>query len=182
MDNGASSYRRFLSGDKEGLSEIVRTYSDGLIFYLCSIVRDIHTAEDLTEDVFAVLIAKKPRFSGKSSFKTWLYSIGRNIAYDYIKSSSKGIALDELQEVADETDLEERYISEESRRLLHRAISRLEPDYSQVLFLMWIEGFDTGEAAHIMKKTKRQIGNLVFRAKAALKKELEKEGIGNEEL
>ena len=34
MDNGASSYRRFLDGDDKGLAEIVRNYSDGLILYL----------------------------------------------------------------------------------------------------------------------------------------------------
>ena len=28
MDNGASSYRRFLDGDNKGLSEIVRDYSE----------------------------------------------------------------------------------------------------------------------------------------------------------
>lgn len=33
MDNGASSYRRFLDGDDKGLSEIVRDYRDGLILY-----------------------------------------------------------------------------------------------------------------------------------------------------
>ena len=34
MDNGASSYRRFLNGDDEGIVEIVNDYKDGLILYL----------------------------------------------------------------------------------------------------------------------------------------------------
>ena len=34
MDNGASSYRRFLDGDDEGIVEIIRDYKDGLILYL----------------------------------------------------------------------------------------------------------------------------------------------------
>lgn len=33
MDNGASSYRRFLNGDDEGIVEIVNDYKDGLILY-----------------------------------------------------------------------------------------------------------------------------------------------------
>ena len=45
MDNGESSYRRYLSGDDEGLVEIIRDYKDGLILYLNSIVSNIHTAE-----------------------------------------------------------------------------------------------------------------------------------------
>ena len=70
MDNGASSYRRFLAGDDEGLADIIRTYRDGLIFYLNGFVNDIHTAEDLAEDVLVKLAVKKPAFREKSSFKT----------------------------------------------------------------------------------------------------------------
>ena len=33
MDNGASSYRRFLEGDDNGIVEIIRDYKDGLIFF-----------------------------------------------------------------------------------------------------------------------------------------------------
>ena len=38
MDNGASSYRRFLDGDDAALAEIVKDYRDGLILYLNGIV------------------------------------------------------------------------------------------------------------------------------------------------
>ena len=47
MDNGASSYRRFLDGDDKGLEEIVRDYKDGLILYLNSYVSNISVAEEL---------------------------------------------------------------------------------------------------------------------------------------
>ena len=80
MDNGASSYRRFLDGDDNGLAEIVRDYSDGLILYLNGIVCNIFVAEDLMEETLYKIITKKPRFNAKYSFKTWLYTIGRNVA------------------------------------------------------------------------------------------------------
>ena len=67
MDNGASSYRRFLNGDDSGLAEIVREYKDGLILYLQSFGADLVSAEDLTEDTFFRLMIKKPAFSGKIS-------------------------------------------------------------------------------------------------------------------
>ena len=72
MDNGVSSYRRFLEGEDDGFVEIVKDYKDGLMLYLNSFTENIHIAEDLTEDTFVKLIAKRPRFSGKSTFKTWL--------------------------------------------------------------------------------------------------------------
>ena len=90
MDNGASSYRRFRdNGDVHGLDEIIIEYSDGLIFYLTSIVGKMQTAEELAEDTFVLLGTKKPKYNGKSSFKTWLYAIGRNIAVDYIRKYSR---------------------------------------------------------------------------------------------
>lgn len=69
MDSGADSYRRFLDGDDEGLAEIVREYKDGLILYLNGYVNNLHIAEELAEDTFFRLITRKPKFSGKSTFK-----------------------------------------------------------------------------------------------------------------
>ncbi|MBR6599529.1 MAG: RNA polymerase sigma factor [Oscillospiraceae bacterium] len=182
MDNGASSYRRFLSGDKEGLSEIIRQYSDGLIFYINSFVRNITAAEDLTEDVFAELIVKKPKFSGKSTFKTWLYSIARNITLDYLKHYSRfsDVPADEMYDIADDSDPELLYLKEEQKKQIHQSVSKLNPDYRQVLHLVWFEGFTNEEAANIMKKSKRQIENLIYRAKNALKAELGKDGFDYE--
>ncbi len=109
MDNGASSYRRFLDGDDDSFVEIIKTYKDGLMLYLNTYVKSIHTAEDLMEDTFVRIVTKKPRFSGKSSFKTWLYAIGRNIAVDYLRKHSKisEISAEELSVIlSDELNVE----------------------------------------------------------------------------
>ena len=69
MDNGASSYRRFLAGDDRGIAELVKDYKDGLILYLNGYVQNIHTAEELAEDTFFRLITKKPKYSEKKLFQ-----------------------------------------------------------------------------------------------------------------
>ena len=69
MDNGASSYRRFLAGDNEGLAEIVREYSDGLIFYINSYVQNISLAEEIMEDVFVEIALKRPKYKEKKCFQ-----------------------------------------------------------------------------------------------------------------
>ena len=70
MDSGTFNYRRFRDGgDENGLVEIIKEYKDGLIFYLNSIVGNIHTAEELAEDTFVLLGTKKPRDKGTGSFK-----------------------------------------------------------------------------------------------------------------
>ncbi|MCR4887649.1 MAG: RNA polymerase sigma factor [Ruminococcus sp.] len=184
MDNGASSYRRFLAGDREGLAEIVREYSDGLILYINSFVQNICVSEEIAEDVFVEIALKKPRYSEKSSFKTWLYAVARHTAIDCIKRYSRisDIPVDEMYELSDETNLEKDYIKDEQRIQLHRAISSLSPDYSQVLHLVYFENFSYSESAGIMRKSERQIKNLVYRAKQSLKTQLEKEGFVYEEL
>ena len=182
MDNGASSYRRFLDGDDSGFVQLIKDYKDGLILYLNGIVGNIHTAEELTEDTFFKVITKKPKFRGKSSFKTWLYAIGRNVAIDYLRRSSKASMVYLDDGIADEIDLEESYIKEERKIIIHRALSKLSPDYRQVLWLVYFEEFTNKEAAAIMKKSVHNIETLLYRARQKMKKELEKEGFVYEEL
>ena len=185
MDNGASSYRRFLDGDDAALAEIVRDYRDGLILYLNGIVNNISVAEELMEETLFKLITKKPRFNAKYSFKTWLYTIGRNVAIDYIRQNSKlsDTSFDDLENyIQDEYDLERLYIIEEQKIIVHRALKKLNTEYRQVLWPIYFEELSNIEAAAIMKKTSRQMKNLVYRAKTALKTELEKEDFLYEEL
>ena len=179
MDNGASSYRRYLDGDDTGITEIIRDYKDGLTLYINGYVNNIFTAEDLMEDTFFKLASKRPRFSGKSAFKTWLYAIARNVALDYLRKNAK--TLDEPIEefsnyLAEESDVEKEYLIKEQKIFLHQTMRELRPEYFQVLYLT------NEEIAKIMKKNKRQVENLIYRAKSTLKSELKKEGFEYENL
>lgn len=182
MDNGAGSYRRFFAGDDNGIVEIIRDYKDGLILYLNGITGDICLAEELMEDTFFKLVTKKPKFSGKCSFKTWLYAIGRNAAIDGLRRRSRisSVSADECYDLSDEENIEQEYLREEQKITLHKALQRLNPDYRQVLYLVFFEQFSNAETAEIMHKNKRQIENLLYRAKQALKEELGKEGFSYE--
>ena len=185
MDNGASSYRRFLDGDDKGIAEIVGDYKDGLILYLNGYVRNIFIAEELTEDIFFRLITKKPKYSGKSTFKSWLYAIGRNVVVDYIRHNSKllNTPIEDIENyLSEEQSLEQSYIIEERKIIVHKALSELSTDYRTIIWLVFFEGFSNAEAAIILKKNDRQIKNLLYRAKQSLKSKLEKEGFIYEEL
>jgi len=107
MENGASSYHRFLAGDDEGLHEIICEYRTGLILYLNSFVQNIHTAEELTEDTFAELAIGCPKYSEKSTFKTWLYAIGRNVTAKYLRECTKLniVPLESQEHLSDEKNI-----------------------------------------------------------------------------
>jgi len=89
--------------------------------------------------------------------------------------------IDEAFHMSDEEDIERQYLKEEQKIELHRAMRRLKSEYAQVLYLMYFENFDTAQIAGIMKKSKRQVGDLLYRAKKTLKTELEKDGFVYEE-
>ena len=90
---------------------------------------------------------------------------------------------DELERILqDEELLEKTYIKEESRIAVHRALAKLKGEYRQVLYLTFFEDFSNEQAAKVMKKSKRQVEMLVYRAKKSLKSELEKGGFTNEGL
>ena len=185
MDNGASSYRRFLEGDDGGIVQIIKEHKDGLMLYLNNFVVNIHLAEDLTEDTFVKLIANRPRFSGESTFKTWLYAIGRNVALDYLRRNAKlpTVSAEEAKVlISDEADIARNYLRTERKIQVHNAMKRLNNEYRQVLYLVYFEEFQNQQVASVMGKSKKQIENLVYRAKLSLKSELKKEGFVYEDL
>lgn len=184
MDQGADSYRRFLGGDDNGLAEIVKAYNDGLTLYLNSFVGDLSVADELSEDTFVKLGVKKPRFSGKASFKTWLYAIGRNVALDYLRRSGAraGLSLEDCAEQTDGETVETRFLRDERKTVLHRAMRRLKSEYRQVLWLTYFEELSAREIAGIMRRSVHSIENLRSRAKQSLRAELNQEGYFYENL
>ena len=67
--------------------------------------------------------------------------------------------------------------TDERSRMLHLCMEELHPAYREALYLVYFEGMRHVEAAAVMRKTEKQIADLVYRGKASLRKALEKEGI-----
>ena len=147
-------------------------------------VNNIHIAEELAEDTFFKIVTRKPRFIAGGSFKTWLYTIGRNIAINYIRQAKKisDAPIEEINASSDECNLEETYIREEQKIVIHRALSKINADYSKVLYLKFFEDLNNEQIAMVLKKSRRQIENMLYQAKQALKSELGKEGFHYEGL
>ncbi len=180
MDNGASSYRRYLDGDKEAFDPIIAEYFDPLVFFLNRIVQDIAAAEDIAMDTFADLIVHKGRYNFKVSFKTYLYMLGRSRALNYIKRRGKieFSPLDVLPEMAAPgLTPEQRLIDSEQRQALQKAMASLSPELREVLYLTYYEGLQCEEAAKVMKKNRKQVYNLLYRGKKELRNILGSEEI-----
>ena len=177
MDNGASSYRRFLDGDESAFDEILDLYKDSLIFFLCRYVESIAIAEEIAADTFALLITKPEKYDFSQSLKTYLFTVGRNRALDHLRRQNRWriLPLEEAVELPgnDGDTPELLFLKRERDRALHRALERLAPDYRTALHLVYFEDLSYEEAGQVLKKSRKQIENLVYRGKNALRADLE---------
>ena len=179
MDNGASSYRRFLDGDESAFDEIMKEYFDNLVFFIDRFVHDIHAAEDIAIDAFSDLVVNKHQYNFKVTLKTYLFMLGRSRALNYIKHRG---CLDfvELSEAdntpAEQETLEEIVLVDERKRVVNNALNSLSDDMRVVIHLVYFEDLTYDEAAKVMKKNRKQVDNLLYRAKKELRIILGKDG------
>ena len=177
MDNGASSYRRYLSGDEDAFCHIVKEYFDSLVFFIHRFVQDYAAAEDIALDVFTQLVVHKHRYNFSVSLKTYLFMLGRSRALDYLKRRRRLAPLTEAEQLASsQPTLEELLLADARKRALHDAMEQLDQTQRLALHLVYFEGMTPEEAAKVLKKTKKQVYNLLYRGKAALRVILGKEG------
>ncbi|MBQ8765447.1 MAG: sigma-70 family RNA polymerase sigma factor [Clostridia bacterium] len=179
MDNGASSYRRYLDGDESAFDEVLKMYRDSLTFFINRYVQDMATAEDIAIDVFTDLIIHKHRYNFKTQLKTYLFMIGRCRALDYIKHRNKFVMVEWTSaetELINDTTPEDSVLADERKRVINSALEKLPEDMKVVIHLIYFEELSYAEAAKIMKKSRKQVDNLLYRAKSLLKSIIGKEG------
>ena len=169
------------------LLELLNRHRESLTLFIYGFTGSMDAAEELALDTFAEVAAGPTLFSGRSAFRTWLFSVGRNLALKYIRKSrfstmspaGETVSLDDVNESAlaegDDTP-EMELLTDERNRRLYEALSRINPDYRQILTLIYFEGMTHDEAARIMGRRKKQVYNLAERGKKALKDELLKMG------
>ena len=172
MDNGASSYRRFLNGDESAFDDIMKELFNNLIFFINGYVHDIYAAEDIAIDVFSDLIVHKHRYNFKVTLKTYLFMIGRSRALNYIKHCKviDFVELTEADETMDEQEnLEKNILEDEKKQIINRALDKLSDEMRVVIHLIYFENMSYDETAKVMKKNRKQVDNLLYRAKKELR-------------
>ena len=179
MDNGANYYRRFLDGDESAFAHIIEEYRDPVTFFIQRFVHDICAAEDIAADVFMYLIVHPRKYNFRDSFKTFLFVIARSRSLDYLRKRKREaqIPLDEAEPyLADEEDLEELAIRNDRKRRVNEALRQLPEDQQLAVHLVYFEEYAYEDAARIMKKSRKQVDNLLYRAKKALRELIGEDG------
>ena len=179
MDNGASSYRRFLDGDESAFDDIMEELFFGLVFFIDRYVRDIHSAEDIAMDVFSDLIVHRHRFNFQVSLKTYLYMLGRSRALDYLRRKKvlDFVSLSQAQDLpAEDKALENMVLTDQRKKLVNAALEKLPEQMRIAVHLVYFEQMTYEETAKVMKLGRKQVDNLLYRAKKELRIILGKDG------
>ena len=104
--------------------------------------------------------------------------LGRSRAIDYLRRQKHYAELSEAQHIADErAGLEEMVLVDERKYMVNAAIQRLPEDMQTVVHLIYFEEMTYEEAAKVMKKNRKQIDNLLYRAKKELHAIIGKDGV-----
>lgn len=77
-----------ISKNKIDSSKWIDLYADQLFYFANSRLRNSAVSEDLVQETFLSALKAQDKFQGKSTEKTWLYSILKNKIIDYFRKSS----------------------------------------------------------------------------------------------
>ena len=169
-------YRRFLNGHSEAdLRILLERHRESLILFLNGYVHNLADAEELMLDAYAQAAAGAG-FSGKSSFKTWLFAIGKKLALARLRKNRHSFAPPEERTDGTAPPPELELLQNEQNRQLYQALAKLKDDHRQALILLYFEQMSYAELGAVLGKSRKQVYNLAERGRAALKEELERMG------
>jgi RNA polymerase sigma-70 factor (ECF subfamily) len=139
------------------------------------LVRNDQDAEDIVQESFLKAYKAQESFRGGEA-KTWMLSIVRNTAMDFLRRCKAGMAVplgDQGHEPEDHSPDPERVLLEQSRReQVRRAISQLAAEFREVIVLREIEGLSYKEIASVLSIPMGTVMSRLSRARNLLLVEL----------
>ena len=172
----AEFYKEFLNGNEEAFNNIIRKYRKPLISFISRLVKSVEVAEDIAQDTFVYVLMNKTEYDFKYSLKTYLYTIAKCRAINYLKRERKVVSYDEAyMREKEEIYIDEDLIKEENKKEIYEAIGKLKKSYQIVIYLKDIEGLKYKEISRILNKTVPQLKMMTHRARKSLEKTMRKE-------
>jgi RNA polymerase sigma-70 factor (ECF subfamily) len=177
------------SRKQPSIEAVVQEVSQPLLRYLERYVGNRAIAEDLQQETLVRVARGLPSFAGRSSIKTWAFSIASRVAADYFRHPDRRAHIVELDEAVDAIDpgreINRRVIEDEMNRCVRQVIDSLPDAYRAALILHDLEELSVEQTAEICEcsvaTAKIRIHRARLRLKEALKKEcafyLDREGV-----
>lgn len=166
---------RVLDGETDMFRLLVERYHERIFILSRGFVHQLQDAEDITQETFLRAFISLGSFRGSSEFSTWLYRIGINSAYTFLRKREKksilsfyeskvGAIANLLQ--TNKNDNPHRILSsKEVQELIYREIDRL-PQRQRVAFIFSrLDEMPQKEIAQIMSLSVHAVESLIQRAK-----------------
>jgi RNA polymerase sigma-70 factor (ECF subfamily) len=148
-------------GDHEEFARLVRRWQDPIRRLCARMTGDVHRAEDLKQEAFLRIFAKRGDYRAGARFSTWLWRVALNVCYDEIRRRTRaqklglegpgaeGEAANEVP--AEEPTPDRTAAQQEEGELVRQALMRLPEIYRAVLVLRHYEGLKLGKIAEILE-------------------------------
>lgn len=160
--------------------EIYTKYHHDVFQFLFYMVNHKETAEDLVQEVYIRVLKSYHRFEGKSTEKTWLFSIARNVAIDHFRKQKnwKERTMDKFdwskqQIKADGFLPEEIALHSEEVKGVYSALQYCTVDQRMVIVFRYIQELSISETAKALGWTESKVKTTQHRALKALRTFLE---------
>jgi RNA polymerase sigma-70 factor (ECF subfamily) len=166
-----------LSGDDGAFTELTRRHKSRVFGVAARFARDASEIDDICQDVFVQAYFKLRQFRGDSPFEHWLLRIATYKCYDYLRKrqrSGPAISTDALLESGYEPAAAEPDEPHHGLERLHAALAELSPKERLVITLLELEERTIQEIAKLTGWSMSNVKVRAFRARAALRKLMEK--------
>ena len=162
----------YLKGDEKSLEILIKRYLGPIYGFVFRFVGNREDAEEIAQEVFVKVWRNLKKFNQSKSFKTWIFSIAKNTAVDFLrKRRIQFFSETEIETVADPMPLPQELLEKaEAAKLLESALNKLELKYRMVLYLYYNDHFNFREIAEILGEPLNTIKSRHRRALIILKK------------
>ncbi len=172
------------AGDEASFDLLLRRYRTPLVNFLCRMVHDRATAEDLAQEAFLRVYRARNKYSPSAKFTTWLFRIATNLALNSIRDNRHRQMETSIDAPIDEEDARPRELPSREMRIdehmmdrdrcdfIRRAIASLPEKQRVAVLLHKYEEMDYGEIAKILECSESALKSLLFRAYETLRVQL----------
>ena len=158
------------------IETLMRQYGNDVLRTAYMYVKDIHTAEDIFQEVFIKVNQKLSTFEGNSSIKTWIIRITINTCKDYLKSAynRRVVPMMEYQEDAIVSDSDYDEVErQDTKELIKKSVLSLPAKYKDVVLCVYFQEMTITEAAQALNIAEGTAKSRLARARLKLKSILE---------
>lgn len=152
------------------------SYHQDVFHFLIYLVNNRQIAEDLSHEVYVRVLTSYKNFQGKSTEKTWLFAIAKNVAIDYFRKNAVrkrhhfgAFDWESEQLISTETSPEKFLQINEDQYFLLVALKECTGDQRMVVVLRYFQDLSIAETAHILNWSEAKVKTTQHRAIKALR-------------